>query len=74
MIRVPAHKQRDPAKAPGVIKTIGDYIQQKTAGDPKKLTFKEWALKTYPNGLGIRDRTQAWSLMQAAWEAGQANV
>lgn len=74
MIRTPAHKQTDPAKAAGQIKTLGEYIDQKTDHDPKKLTFKEWALKTYPNGLGVTDRTQTWVMMQAAWDAGRENM
>jgi len=70
MIRIPAHKQIDPAKAAGQIKTLGDYIQQKTANDPKKLTFEEWWTKEH-------DHTPEWGsyeILKQCWDASRANL
>lgn len=72
MIRTPAHKQTDPAKAAGQIKTLGDYIQQKTANDPKKLTFDEWyaARFKYANGSEIH----IYLACKDTWDASRANL
>lgn len=72
MIRTPAHKQTDPAKAAGQIKTLGDYIKQKTANDPKKPTFEEWWKLNTPYATGTE--IKIFELCKAAWDASRANI
>lgn len=74
MIRTPAHKQTDPAKAPGQIRTLGDYILTVVAEEgkpirPKKLSFEQWwALnRTAENcyyGLSAAQCRNIWSQAQ----------
>lgn len=68
-IRTPAHKQTDPSKAPGVV-TLGDYIDQKMKGEPKKLSFEEWYLQEY----GDLEMCTHIRISRKAWEAAQKNV
>jgi hypothetical protein len=57
MIRTPAHKQTDPAKAAGQILTLGDYIKQKNAHDPVMKDHNNCTCpqKEYEDGYHRRD-------------------
>lgn len=71
-MHTPAQKQTDPTRAPGVV-TLGDYIKQKVAHEPKKLTFEEWWAIWY--GCYTEDINSPLKYsMQKAWEAAQKNV
>lgn len=72
---VPAHKQTNPAHAPGQIKTIGQYVEGKyPEAMKKKLTFGEW----WVTGVVSRDNPYRanssvfWAY--EGWLAAQENV
>lgn len=80
MIHTPAHKQTEPEKRPGQIKTLGDYIQQvqEQENPKKKLTFEEWFNEFIP--LVNRTRGEEWNNagysrqnIKMIWDAAQEN-
>lgn len=75
----PAHKQDDPAKAPGQLvnaewdKTLKDYLKRKELISPTKLTFDQWWGKhmawQFPEAH-LEERSQQFL---ACWIAAQEN-
>jgi hypothetical protein len=67
VIRTPAHKQTDPAKAPG--QTLGEYIAAKYPELPR-MSFNDWFHEyTLKHGL-----PPAYIAAQAAWNASRENL
>ena len=84
MVYKPAHKQDDPAKRPGQIRTeisLRDYYQRKgyvndntsTNSEPvfrpKKLSFDEWYLQQ-----GLQYDLSVKAKMMDCWKIAQENV
>lgn len=69
MIRTPAHKQTDPTKAAGQIKTLGEYIDQKTAGDQVMKDSKDCTCpqKEYNDGFHRKDCSAVSPLTFEEW-------
>lgn len=74
----PAHKEDDPAKAPGQIRndvTLADYVQHKMELTPvnqvasylPKMTFDEWYMKHFTWNESIR------AVAKVIWDAAQEN-
>lgn len=70
MMRVPFHKQTDPAKQAGQIKnevTLGDYLEKKYPEEmKKKLTFDEWWHQNNDDSL-------CYNCAKHTWQAAQEN-
>jgi hypothetical protein len=72
VIRTPAHKQTDPAKAPGQVKsehTLGEYIAKKYPPEIKHSmsSFDEW-FYAYTLKYGL---PPAYIVANAAWNAAK---